>query len=302
MPENDLLKDTGEKIGNRRSMLVKGLALGLGLLTLDALTGKAVQAASASGQASKGLEQVPTLPPPVDPWQEDVTMVMQHDLQRALSKPPEKRHWGMVIDLQRCIGCQGCTISCINENKLPPGVVYRPVLEQTSGTFPNVSKQFLPRPCMHCDNPPCVPVCPVGATHKRPDGIVDIDYNACIGCRYCITACPYSARTFDWGEFYGDITLSGPLPYEEVPSLEYGKVWVREAGKSPIENTRKCTFCLERVERGLLPACTETCFGRATYFGDLNDPEALVNRVRQNRQVNQLKSELGTHPSVYYLL
>ncbi len=249
-----------------------------------------------------GLVPIPILPPPTIPSEEDIRLVMQSDLQRALKKPMGERQWGMSIDLQRCTGCQACTLACINENKLPPGVVYRPVLENDSGTFPNVTKQFLPRPCMQCANPPCVPVCPVGATYKRPDGIVEIDYDVCIGCRYCITACPYSARTFDWGEFYGDLVDGPPTPYEQVPSLEYGHVWLRKAGTSPINNTRKCQFCIERVQRGELPACVRTCFALATYFGDLNDPEALVNRVRQGRQVMQLKADMGTNPSVYYLL
>ncbi|MDA8395892.1 MAG: 4Fe-4S dicluster domain-containing protein [Candidatus Dormibacteraeota bacterium] len=242
------------------------------------------------------------LPPPVDPSQEDVILVMEEDVRRALAKPEAKRQWGMTIDLDLCTGCQACTIACINEWKLPPGVVYRPVLETVSGTYPNISKQFLPKPCFHCEEPPCVPVCPVAATFRRPDGIVAIDYDVCIGCRYCITACPYSARTFDWGEFYGDLVLGPPTPYEEVPSLEYGKVWERAQGRSPINNTRKCQFCIERVERGELPACTRSCMGRATYFGDLNDPQALVNRVRQGRKIYQPKQDLGTNPHVYYLL
>jgi molybdopterin-containing oxidoreductase family iron-sulfur binding subunit len=265
----------------------------------SAVPGTTDRRAAAPGTA---IVPITVLPPPVESWQEDVVLVMEQDVRRALAKPQAQRQWGMVIDLARCTGCQACTIACINENKLPPGVVYRPVLENVSGTYPNVTKQFLPRPCFQCENPPCVPVCPVDATYRRPDGIVAIDYDVCIGCRYCITACPYSARTFDWGEFYGDEVLAAPLPYEEVPSLEYGKVWDRVPGLSPINNTRKCQFCIERVEQGELPACTLSCMGRATYFGDLNDPDALVNRVRQGRQVYQPKVDLGTNPSVFYLL
>ena len=290
-----------EPLATRGQAVAKGIALGLGLAALS-LGHSSGQAQAATSSSSGGVVPIPTLPPPVDPSKEDILIVMEQDLRRALTKPMAERHWGMVIDLQRCTGCQGCTIACISENKLPPGVVYRPVMENVQGTFPNVTKQFLPRPCMQCENPPCVPVCPVTATYKRPDGIVAIDYDVCIGCRYCIAACPYSARTFDYGEFYGDLVLEPPTPYEEVPSLEYGHVWLREPGLSPINNTRKCQFCIERVERGELTACTRTCMGQATYFGDLNDPEALVNRVRQDRQVYQLKSELGTDPSVYYLM
>src|SRR3990172_3554784 len=116
---------------------------------------------------------------------EDPLLRMQADLKRALKKPVEQRRWVMVIDLRKCAGCSACTVACISENKLPPGVVYRPVMDEEFGTYPNVTRRFLPRPCMQCDSPPCVPVCPVNATHKGEDGIVVIDYERCIGCRYC---------------------------------------------------------------------------------------------------------------------
>ena len=131
---------------------------------------------------------------------------MGAELARALDKPVEERKWVMVIDLQKCIGCKACTVSCVAENNLPPGVVYRPVVEQETGIYPNVRERFTPRPCMHCDDPPCTPVCPVSATYKRPDGIVAVDYDACIGCHYCLVACPYNARTADPGMFYGEGT------------------------------------------------------------------------------------------------
>ncbi|GFP21558.1 prokaryotic molybdopterin-containing oxidoreductase family, iron-sulfur binding subunit [Candidatus Hakubella thermalkaliphila] len=134
--------------------------------------------------------------------QEEVILRLQVELRRTLKKPVQARRWVMVIDLRKCVGCSACTIACVSENKLPPGVVYRPVTDEEIGTYPNVTRRFLPRPCMQCDEPPCVPVCPVGATWKQADGVVVIDYERCIGCRYCITACPYAARTFDFGSFY----------------------------------------------------------------------------------------------------
>ncbi len=225
---------------------------------------------------------------------------MQADLLKALEKPIEQRRWAMAIDLRKCVGCNGCTIACITENKLPPGVVYRPVVTETIGTYPNVAKRFLPRPCLHCEEPPCVPVCPVGATHKRPDGIVSIDYDECIGCRYCITACPYNARTFDYGAFYSG--TDKPERYEEVPSPEYGIAWNRENEESPIGNARKCHFCVHRIEKGELPACTLSCMGRATFFGDLNDPESLISELHGQPNVMRLKEELGTKPTVFYLV
>jgi molybdopterin-containing oxidoreductase family iron-sulfur binding subunit len=167
---------------------------------------------------------------------------------------------------------------------------------------------------MQCDDPPCVPVCPVKATWKRPDGVVVIDYNVCIGCRYCITACPYQARTFDFGENWdknaafgndGGLALKTCRKYEEEPSFEYGATWHRGEGaipKSPVGNARKCTFCVHRLEHLQLPMCVTTCIGRSTFFGDLNDPTTLVSQqVIQNNAV-RLKPELGTTPKVFYLL
>lgn len=187
------------------------------------------------------------------------------------------------------------------ENQLPPGVVYRPVTEEEIGAYPNVTARFIPRPCMQCDEPPCVPVCPVNATRKRPDGIVDMDYELCIGCRYCITACPYHARTFDFGEYYTDGTPERQ-PYEEQASFEYGKRWRRQKGRSPVGNVRKCHFCLHKLNAGQLPSCVTTCIGHATYFGDANDPESLVAELIARPNVMRLKEEAGTKPRVYYLL
>jgi molybdopterin-containing oxidoreductase family iron-sulfur binding subunit len=189
------------------------------------------------------------------------------------------------------------------ENKLPPGVVYRPVIEEEIGEYPNVSWRFVPRPCMQCDNPPCVPVCPVGATWKSSDGIVDIDYNTCIGCRYCLTACPYQARTSDFGDNWTDGTPGeGKMPYETLPSYEYGTKWVREEGKSPIGNAHKCHFCRHRIAKGLLPQCVSSCIGRATFFGNANDHESLVAQLIAQPNAMRLKEELGTEPRVYYLV
>jgi len=242
---------------------------------------------------------------------EDILLRMQEELKRALAKPREQRRWVMVIDLRKCVGCSACTIACIAENKLPPGVVYRPVMEEEIGSFPNVTRRFLPRPCMQCDTPPCVPVCPVSATYKNADGVVVIDYDECIGCRYCITACPYAARTFDFGNTYtqGTPVAEGLIvgreradDYERIPSFEYGEAWPRERETSPIGNTRKCQFCLHRLNAGMLPACVTTCIGRATYFGDANDPDSLVSELISRSNVMRLKEELGTQPRVYYLL
>lgn len=235
--------------------------------------------------------------------QENVIERMTHEIQKALKKPESERRWVMVIDQRRCVGCHACTISCVAENKLPPGVVYRPVLDEEIGTYPNVTRRFVPRPCMQCDNPPCVPVCPVNATYKRPDGIVAVDYEQCIGCRYCVTACPYSARTFDTGRTYTEGTPEQEK-YELMPTYEYGQKRTRDpkAESSPIGNVRKCHFCLHRLEAGELPACVTTCIGTANFFGDANDPESMVAELIAKPNVVRLKEELGTDPRVFYLI
>lgn len=231
----------------------------------------------------------------------DPLIRMQEELRRAMAKPVEQRRWTMVINTKKCVGCHACTVACIAENKLPPGVVYRPVMQTVMGTYPNLAMRFTPRPCMQCDTPPCVPVCPVTATWKRPDGIVAIDYDQCIGCGYCITACPYNARSRDLGENYTDNTPA-LQPYEKQSNYEYGKAWNRQHHDSPVGNARKCHFCVHRLEEGQLPQCVTTCIGRANYFGDANDPESMVSRAAASPNAMRLLEEKGTHPKVVYLV
>lgn len=242
---------------------------------------------------------------------EDPLVRMQRELARAMAKPAEQRRWVMVIDTRKCVGCHACTIGCVAENKLPPGVVYRPVITEELGEYPNLQLRFTPRPCMQCDEPPCVPVCPVKATWKRPDGIVAIDYDKCIGCRYCLTACPYGARTTDFGEYYTEKaargadggTVVGPMaPYEALPNHEYHKHYDRSGHASPMGNARKCHFCLHRLENEQLPVCTTTCIGRATYFGDANDPDSLATELITKHNVQTLLPHKNTKPRVYYIV
>ncbi len=291
-----------EKVAYRsgRRRLIKGLGLlaaaALAPVAAPLVVEAAEQAVSQAPTSEVKLADLPDAQP-----NEAALISMQRELHRAMQKPVEQRRWAMVIDLRKCIGCSACTIACKAENRLPPGVVYRPVIEEEIGEYPNVTRRFTPRPCMQCENPPCVPVCPVGATYTRPDGIVEINYEQCIGCRYCITACPYSARVFDSGDYY---TKSTPAtqPYEMLPTREYGKVYNRPGGESPIGNVRKCHFCLHRLNNGMLPECVTSCIGVATYFGDLNDPESMVSELVGRTNMIRLKEELGTNPRVYYLL
>lgn len=279
----------------RRNFLKKGITAGVGFLAFAQLGSFKLKSNAAENGKKHDL-----LPFPQNLETDDVIIRMQNDLRRALQKPGDQIHWIMVIDLKKCVGCSSCTVACKVENGLPPGVVYRPVIEEEIGEYPNVTRRFLPRPCMQCNNPPCTKVCPVAATYKRKDGIVAIDYDKCIGCRYCISACPYGARTFDWGEYYTENTPE-LMPYELESSYEYGNKNVRKEGKSPIGNARKCHFCLHRLQEGMLSMCVTTCIGRATYVGDKNDSQSLVSELIASPRVMRLKEELGTEPSVYYL-
>jgi Fe-S-cluster-containing dehydrogenase component len=213
-----------------------------------------------------------------------------------------------VIDTRACVGCEACVVACKQENKTPPGVNYNVVLEQPNAAADD-KPLFLSKPCFHCENPPCVDVCPVNATFKREqDGIVVVDYDRCIGCRYCITACPYGARTFDFGEMY-----AGDEPgtvWGSAPSPEYGQFRERDERSSPVGTVRKCTFCLHLQDKngeynkseGRWPACSKTCPAGAIHFGDFNDRESDVSQLIRSNNVIRLKVELGAEPNVYYLI
>ena len=213
----------------------------------------------------------------------------------------------MIMDLRRCIGCAACTVACKAENDVSLGRFRTVIQHKTIGTFPNVTKVNLPLMCNHCEGnekdkvPPCVTPCPEypgerltyvtpdgkkiryrgGATYKRPDGLILIDVDKCIGCGKCIDGCPYGVRSFN------PFVQAGAKPEEQAAD--------------------KCDFCRHRIDNGVEPACAQTCQGRARIFGDLNDPESEVAKLAkewkllENRENTTLLHEEGTVPYVFYI-
>lgn len=223
--------------------------------------------------------------------------------------------YGMVIDLDRCFGCRACMMACKVENNTPQGIFWMYVFRFEEGEYPNVRVLFLPRPCMHCDNAPCVKVCPVGARYKREDGLVATDQERCIGCRYCQVSCPYGVNYFNWKRpkmnYYLDWTASeveatvrGIIPPYKNPDLDkrYGKDRRMIAGGGHYKGVmEKCTFCVHRLEKGLLPACVANCPVSALHFGNLADPNSEVSQLLAKKQSFRLLEEVNTHPRVYYV-
>ena len=194
----------------------------------------------------------------------------------------------MVLDLKRCIGCQSCTVACKLENATPPGIFWARVLETETGKYPLAKRSFIPVICNHCQDPPCLRACPSGATTRREDGIVLVDQDICIGCKACIVACPYEARFLrEDGRGYFSEELT---PFEKVGYQKHQKGVVS-----------KCNFCKDRVDKGLEPACVQTCPTIARIFGDLDDPDSEASRLIIERHAIQLHPEEGTNPSVYYI-
>ena len=197
--------------------------------------------------------------------------------------------YGMVMDLGRCVGCSSCVVACRAEHGQPAGILYHRVEKYEVGKYPSAYMRFLPILCMHCQEPPCLEVCPTGATYKRDDGLVLIDHNKCIGCRYCILACPYDVRQSlkALDGYYGPGTVT---PFETA-----------KHGSFDTGTAVKCDFCSARLAEGKLPACVDTCPAQARCFGDLDDPESEVSRLVGLHGGTVLKEELGTKPSVYYI-
>ena len=180
-----------------------------------------------------------------------------------MSKP----RYGMAMDTKKCVGCNACVIACKTENRVPEGFCRDWIETEARGTYPDVRLEIRSERCNHCDDPPCVSCCPTGASHVEPLGsTVQVTKEMCIGCKACLASCPYDAR-FIHPEGYAD----------------------------------KCTFCLHRVQDGLLPACVSVCPTRCMHFGDLDDPHSDVSRLLASRDHHALLPEAGTGPRVFFL-
>ena len=213
--------------------------------------------------------------------------------------------FGYALDLSRCVGCRRCVHACVKENNQSrePEIQWIKVLQMdkeegvsTQHATPYYSPEevpeeghfYMPVQCQQCANPPCVKVCPVGATWREKDGIVVVDYNWCIGCRYCMAACPYGARHFNWGE--------PGLPSEDVNTNTH-YLGNRPRPKGVVE---KCTFCIQRTRKGLYPACVEICPTGSRKFGNLLDPKSEIRYILENKRVFKFKEDLNTKPNFFY--
>ena len=226
-----------------------------------------------------------------------------------------KVRWGMIIDLQRCTGCGACIISCKNENNVPDGFFWSSKMNRTVGKFPNVRYEYISTLCNHCEKAPCVKVCPTQAMHKGTGDITMHDHTKCMGCRYCLIACPYEAPLFNdrkshkfWRDNKALIPGATSSP-EEVTRKVKGNVIPyynsaiekTYAGIRPKGVVEKCHFCSHRVKEGELPYCVESCPSSARIFGDLNDPNSNVNQILGKYRSWRLKEHLGTEPKVFYV-
>ncbi len=198
----------------------------------------------------------------------------------------------IAVNVDRCVGCHTCSISCKMSNNVPDGMLWNRVLTENSevidgavGVYPALSRDYLPLACQHCENPACQKVCPTGATYKDDKGRVEIDYDKCIGCRMCMAACPYNARVFNWTE---PVRSAG---------ASYGEADVPVRPKGVME---KCTLCHERTDRSDAPMCVACCPARARVYGDLDDPNSDISKIAREKNVRILLEEMGTSPQVFY--
>ena len=200
----------------------------------------------------------------------------------------------IAIKTNRCVGCHTCSLACKMSNNVPDGMLWNRVITEgcdvvdgAQGTYPNLTREYLPLACQHCENAACKKVCPTGATYRDDQGRIQIDYDKCIGCRMCMAACPYNARVFNWNE---------PV---RITGANYGHADVPVRKRGVME---KCTLCKERIAAGAAePMCVACCPAGARVYGDLDDPDSEIAKLRAGKNVRILLEEKGTHPQVFYV-
>lgn len=306
------MSEKNKETKSRRDFLKTGSLIGLGAVASGAAIyaglayegGKGHESAAHLEEPLTGAEQkIKVLTENGDLAEVDInslTPVEKDDLQTAVQHQGREgiagKHWTMVIDLSKCRNARMCMAACQNAHHLRDEQHHINVLRMQDDR--NSAPYFMPKPCFHCDNPPCTKVCPVDATFKRQDGIVLIDNERCIGCRFCIAACPYSARIFNWFE---------PKDVEGDDDLLYNVELNVPQKKGTVS---KCLFSADRLREGKLPYCVSACPNGVYYFGDLNE-DTVTNgtsgeTVRFSELIRDnagytLLPELGTKPNVYYL-
>ncbi len=223
--------------------------------------------------------------------------------------------YAMVIDQQKCVGCGGCIIACKAENNTPGDINWCDKITRTSGTFPDVRFEYISTMCNHCDNAPCVTVCPTQAMYKNSLGLTLHDPDKCIGCKACMVACPYGVISFNWKTPHREWDDESPLVAEGTFSPREMLLTAGGEGSThanpergvsyPVKRARgtveKCTFCDHRLAKGLEPACVEACPPRARIVGDLDDQESEVSRLIRRYDGKPLRPELGTKARVFYI-
>jgi len=288
-----------------RRMFLKGAALGLAGTALPLKTASASMWQAFFQEYFREMddEEIKNV---LERLKKETSKEYGQDIEISAAKPIEGVNFAYALDISRCIGCRKCVDACVAENNQSrnPQVQWISVLRLKKGEKwidlentdryyePNLVPEkdyfYMPVQCQQCEDPPCVKVCPTQATWKEPDGITVVDYNWCIGCRYCMAACPYGARRFNWSK--------PKIPKDEInPKTHY--LGNRPRYKGVVE---KCTFCIQRTRIGQYPACVEVCPVGARKFGNLLDPKSEIRYIIENHRVFRLKEDLNTIPKFYY--
>ncbi len=291
-------QSTGEESGLDRRKFLTGTAGMVGMIAVSSCDWKAFVQNHFSEMSPEAIKRT------LERLEADYRAKYGKDFEVRADGPIEGTLFGYALDIQRCIGCRKCVYACVEENNQSrdPQIQYIRVLRFKDGNMdleesdiyydpdqvPEEGYYYMPVQCQHCENSPCRKACPVKATWKEPDGIVVVDYNWCIGCRYCMASCPYMGRWFNWTD---------PVIPKEEMNTDTHYLGNRPRMRNVVE---KCTFCIQRVRKGRYPACVEICPVGARKFGNLLDPDSEINWILKNKRVFRLKEELNTQPKFFY--